>query len=151
ALLRILAMVAFPPLWFTDSFDYVRIGLHPYPHPLRPDGYGFFLWALSPFRSFGLVVAVQHLMGLAIGVMVYALVRHRFGRARWIACLAAAPVLFDAYQVELEHMVMSDVLFMFLVMSAVTVVLWRPKITWRAGIGAGVLLALAGLTRTVGL
>ena len=149
--LRVVAMVAFPPLWFTDSFDYVRIGLHPFPHPLRPDGYGFYLWSLSPFRSFALVVAVQHLMGLAMGVMVYALVVRRYGRPRWVGCLAAVPVLFDAYEVQLEQLVMSDVLFMFLAMSAVAVVLWSEKVTWRAGIGAGVLLALAGLTRTVGL
>ncbi|WP_285619604.1 phospholipid carrier-dependent glycosyltransferase [Actinoallomurus iriomotensis] len=151
ALLRVVALVAFPPLWFNDSFDYTRIGLHPFPHPLRPDGYGFFLWFLRPFRSFVLVVAVQHLMGLAMGVMVYALVRRRYGRARWVACLAAAPVLFDAYQVQLEQLVMSDVLFMFLSLSAVTVALWRRRPTWRAGIASGLLLALAGLTRTVGL
>jgi Dolichyl-phosphate-mannose-protein mannosyltransferase len=149
--LRFAALVAFPPLWFTDSFDYVRIGLHPFPHPLRPDGYGFFLWLLRPFRSFVLVVTVQHLMGSAMGIMVYALVRRRYGRPRWVACLAAVPVLFDAYELQLEQLVMSDVLFMFLVVSAVTVVLWREKTTWRAGSVAGVLLALAGLTRTVGL
>jgi hypothetical protein len=150
-ILRIIAMVAFPPLWFNDSFDYVRIGLHPFPHPVRPDGYGFLLRLLRPFHSFVLVVALQHLMGLSMGVMIYALLRHRYARPRWVACLAAVPLLFDAYEVELEHLMMSDVLFMFLGMAAVTVALWRETMTWRAGIVAGVLLALAILTRTVGL
>ena len=144
-------MMAFSPLWFNDSFDYVRIGLHPFPHPVRPDGYGFLLRLLRPFHSFVLVVAIQHLMGLSMGVMIYALLRHRYTRPRWVACLAAVPVLFDAYELDLEHLMMSDVLFMFLVMTAVTVALWREKMTWRAGIIAGVLLALAILTRTVGL
>ncbi len=95
-------------------------------------------------------MAVQHLMGLAVGCMVYALVVRRYARPRWTGCLAAAPVLFDAYQLQLEHLVMSDVLFMFLVVLAVTLVLWRCETTWRAGVAAGVLLALATLTRPVG-
>ena len=144
-------MMAFSPLWFNDSFDYVRIGLHPFPHPVRPDGYGFLLRLLRPFHSFVLVVAIQHLMGLSMGVMIYALLRHRYARPRWIACLATVPVLFDAYELDLEHLMMSDELFMFLALAAVTVALWREKTTWRAGVIAGVLLALAILTRTVGL
>jgi small basic protein len=149
--LRIVVMMAFSPLWFNDSFDYVRIGLHPFPHPVRPDGYGFLLRLLRPFHSFVLVAAVQHLMGLSMGVMIYALLRHRYALPRWVACLAAVPVLFDGYELELEHLMMSDVLFMFLFMAAVTVALWRETMTWQAGIIAGVLLALAILTRTVGL
>jgi hypothetical protein len=152
AALRAVAVAAyFPALWFNDSFDYVRIGLAPFPHPLRPDGYGLLLWMLRPLHSFALVTVVQHLMGLATGTMVYALPRHRFGVAGWAACLAAVPVLFDAYQIELEHLVMSYTLFMFLTTCAITVVLWRPAVTWRAGAVAGVLLALAALTRTVGI
>jgi hypothetical protein len=63
----------------------------------------------------------------------------------------AVPGLFDAYEVQLEQLMMSDALFLFLLMSAATVALWREKMTWRAGIGAGLLLALAGLTRIIGL
>jgi hypothetical protein len=127
--LRVLAAAAyFPALWFNDSFDYVRIGVAPFPHPIRPDGYGLLLWILRPFHSFALVTAVQHLMGLA-----------------------SVPVLFDAHEIELEQLVMSDVFFMFLTTCALTVVLWRPVVTWRAGAVAGLLLAAAALTRTVGL
>jgi hypothetical protein len=105
---------------------------------------------LRPFHSFALVTAVQHLMGLGAAAMIYALLR-RFALAGWAACLAAVPVMFDAYQIELEHLVMSDTLFLFMVTCAVTVVLWRPAVTWRAGAVAGLLLALATRTRTVGL
>jgi hypothetical protein len=119
AILRIVAMVAYrPALWFNDSFDYLRIALAPSPDPVRPAGYGFLLWALRPFHSFALVVALQHLMGLAIAVMIYALVHHRYTRPRWAAVLATLPVLFDAYQLELEQLIMSDVLFMFLLTAA---------------------------------
>ena len=144
-------MAAYPALWFNDSFDYARIALAPAPSPLRPDGYGFVLWALRPLHSFAVVVACQHLLGLATGIMVYALLHHRFRLAGWLASLAAAPVLLDAYELELEHLVMSDVVFMFLVTGAVTVMLWRPAISWQAGAAAGALLALAALTRTVAL
>jgi hypothetical protein len=50
--LRVLAMAAYHPvLWFNDSFDYVRVGIAPFPHPVRPAGYGLLLWVLSPFHS----------------------------------------------------------------------------------------------------
>jgi hypothetical protein len=150
AVLRLLTMVAFgPALWFNDSFDYVRIGLAPFPHPVRPAGYGLLLWTLRPFHSFALVVALQHLMGLATAVLLYALLQRRC--PRWAALLATLPVLFDAYQLELEQLIMSDVLFMFLLTAAVTLALWRDRVTWRAGVAIGLLLALATLTRTVGL
>lgn len=105
-----------------------------------------FMKLLEPLHSFGAVVAVQHLMGLAIGVMVYLAARRR---KRWIATLAAAPVLLDAYQIELEHLLVSDTLFMFLVVAAVVLSL-RKELTWRVALAVGLLLAAATLTRTVG-
>jgi hypothetical protein len=151
AVLRVIAMTAYrPALWFNDSFDYLRIGLAPHPDPIRPAGYGLLLWALRPFHGLALIAALQHLMGLATAVMIYALVRRRRARPT-AAILATVPVLFDAYQLQLEHLLMSDTLFMFLLTAAVTVVLWNPAITWRTGAAAGLLLALATLTRTVSL
>ncbi|MEV0401630.1 hypothetical protein [Actinoallomurus sp. NPDC050550] len=149
--LRVVAMAAYrPALWFNDSFDYLRIGLAPHPDAIRPAGYGLLLWALRPFHSFALLVALQHLMGLATAVMIYALARRRRARPS-VAVLATAPVLFDAYQLELEHLVMSDTLFMLLLTAAITVVLWNPAISRRAGAATGLLLALATLTRTVSM
>ena len=68
---RILVALAFRPvMWFGgDSASYLATGLRLIPDPSRVGGYGFMLWALRPLHSFALVAAVQHLMGLAMGVL----------------------------------------------------------------------------------
>jgi hypothetical protein len=152
ALLRLFAMLGYQPvMFFNDSFDYLHVATDPYPHPLRPDGYAFLLWAFKPFHSFALVAAVQHLMGLAMGVMIYALLRRRFRLPGWGAALAAAPVLLDAYQLQLEHLVLSDTMFTFLVMSAVTLLLWHDRPTWKIAAAVGLIIGMAWLTRSVGM
>ncbi|WP_119727248.1 phospholipid carrier-dependent glycosyltransferase [Thermomonospora amylolytica] len=151
-LVRLAAMLAYrPAVFFNDSFDYLHAALDPYPHPLRPSGYSFLLLALEPLHSFAVVAAVQHLMGLATGVMIYALLRRRFGLPGWGAALAAAPVLLDAYQIQLEHLVLSDAPFIFWVTAAVTLLLWNERPGPKAAAGVGLLVAAAWLTRSVGL
>ncbi|MEW9527110.1 phospholipid carrier-dependent glycosyltransferase [Microbispora sp. NPDC049125] len=150
AALRIVAMLGYRPvLWFPDSYTYVVTAMRPRPDLVRPAGYSLFLRALEPFHSFAAVALVQHLLGLLVGVMVYLAVLRRGGRA-WAGALASAPVLLDAYQIELEHLLVSDSLFAFLVVAAVCLALRRP-LTPRATAGLGLLLAAATLTRTVGL
>ncbi|GGK65204.1 hypothetical protein Sme01_24630 [Sphaerisporangium melleum] len=152
AALRVVAMLGYrPALWFPDSYTYVVTALRPRPDLVRPAGYSMFLRLLEPFHSFGGVVAVQHLLGLAMGVLVYAAVLRAGGRV-WAAVPATVPVLLDAYQVQLEHLLVSDTLFAFLLVAAVFVLLGRRgPIVWRAAAGAGALLGAATLTRTIGL
>ncbi|GAA2426707.1 hypothetical protein GCM10010191_44050 [Actinomadura vinacea] len=150
--LRVLTVLGYRwAMWFPDSFEYLAGALDPEPHPARPGGYAFFLWALRPFHSFELLIVLQHLMGLGVAVMVYALLRTRFGLPGWGASLAAAPVLLDAYEVQLEHMVMSDTLFTTLIVGAVTAAMWRSKPGPKAAALAGALLAMAALTRSIAL
>ncbi|GAA0393359.1 hypothetical protein GCM10009530_50890 [Microbispora corallina] len=149
-LLRLVAVAGYrPALWFPDSYTYVVTAMRPRPDLVRPAGYSMFLRLLEPFHSFALVVVAQHVLGLLTGAMVYAAAR-RGGAAAWAAVLASAPVLLDAYQVELEHLLVSDPLFGFLVTAAVWASLRRPVSGPRA-VALGVLLAAATLTRTVGL
>ncbi len=152
AMLRAFAMLGYRPAsWFNDSFDYLHVAMSPYPHPIRPDGYSFLLWLLKPFHSFALVTGIQHLMGLGSAVMIYALLRKKFGLPGWGAALATTPLLFDGYQIQLEHLILSDAPFGFLLVSIVTILLWYGKdITWKVGAVVGLLLGLATLTRTVG-
>ncbi|GAB3987008.1 hypothetical protein GCM10029978_103960 [Actinoallomurus acanthiterrae] len=152
ALLRLIATLGYRPAsWFNDSFDYLHVAISPYPHAIRPDGYSGMLWIMKPFHSFMLVATVQHLMGLASAVMIYAVLRKRFGLPGWGASLATAPLLFDGYQIQLEHLILSDTLFGFLLVSIVTLLLWHGRdLTWKVGALAGLLLGLATLTRTVG-
>ncbi|WP_235854920.1 hypothetical protein [Nonomuraea aridisoli] len=152
AVLRLVTMLGYgPAMWFNDSYEYVSVALHPRPHPIRPDGYSFWLMLLQPFHSFTLVVFTQHLMGLATAALIYALLRIKFRLPKWGATLAAAPVLFDAYQIQLEQLVMSDTQFMLLVVGVITLVLWKRRLTWKAGAVVGLLLALTWLTRSIGL
>ena len=66
--------------WFNDSFSYVSAAVTLTPDTSRPSGYPVYLWLLSPFHSYFLVTASQHLMGLLVAVMIYALARRRFAR-----------------------------------------------------------------------
>ncbi|MGP4096245.1 ArnT family glycosyltransferase [Nonomuraea sp. KM90] len=143
--LRALAMLGYrPALWFPDSYTYIVTVFRPRPDLVRPAGYSMFLKLLEPLHAFGAVTAAQHLLGLATGVLVYRAARRA---PRWVATLATVPVLLDAYQVELEHLLVSDTLFMFLVVAAVVLCQARRPATV---VAIGLLLAAATLTRTVG-
>jgi hypothetical protein len=137
--------------WFNDSFSYVSSAVTLTPETSRPSGYPVYLWLLSPFHSYFLVTASQHLMGLLVAVMIYALARRRFAAPAWAAVLAALPVLYDGFEIQLEHLIMTDTLFLFLAFAALTVLLWRPRPSWRACLVAGLLLGLASTVRSTGL
>jgi hypothetical protein len=107
-----------------------------------------FLRLLEPFHSFAVVALTQHALGLAMGVLVYVTVRRAV--PTWAAVLAAAPVLLDAYQIELEHLLVSDVLFAFLLIVAARLGI-RPGGGRGTACVVGVLLAAVTLTRSVGL
>ncbi|GAA3117026.1 hypothetical protein GCM10010466_05030 [Planomonospora alba] len=150
AVLRAVTMLGYrPAIWFPDSYTYVVTALKPRPDLVRPAGYPMFLRLLEPFHGFGVVALAQHLLGLAAGVLVY-LAARRLRAPGWAAALASAPVLLDAYQIELEHLLVSDTLFMLLVVAAVRLALSR-EVTRRTACGLGLLVAAAALTRTVGL
>lgn len=151
--LRVTTMAAFPVPWIYYGDSYAYLGAAENLQPLwgfQPSGYPILLWLFQPFHSLELVAAVQHVLGLATGVMVYVLLRRRDVPA-WGATLAAAPVLLDASFLQLEHAVLSDTLFIFLVVAAVTVLMWSPGLSMPCAAGAGVLLAMAACTRTIAL
>jgi hypothetical protein len=137
--------------WFNDSFSYVSAAVTLTPNTSRPSGYPVYLWLLSPFHSYFLVTASQHLMGLLVAVMIYALARRRFGAPAWVAVLFTLPVLYDGFEIQLEHLIMTDTLFLFLAFAAVTVLLWSPRPSWRACLVAGLLLGLSATVRSTGL
>jgi hypothetical protein len=151
--LRVLCMLAFRPvMWFGgDSASYLSTALRLIPDPSRVGGYGFVLFLLRPLHSFVAVALVQHAMGLATGVLIYLLVR-RYGLPGWAGTLAALPVFFDAYQLQLEQDVVPDVTFEFLVMVAVFLVLcWPSERRLVPAAGAALALGLAAIMWPVGL
>ena len=138
ALLRIDAELGYRwQSWFNDSWNYLDTAVTLNLDPTRPSGYSFYLWVLKPFHSFALVTVSQHIMGLLVAVMMYALARHRFGTPKWLAAVMTLPVLYDGFEIQLEHLILSDTLFLFLVMLAVLVLLWSPLPPLRAAGGAG--------------
>ncbi|WP_327586661.1 hypothetical protein OHA25_06390 [Nonomuraea sp. NBC_00507] len=146
--LRVLAVLGFPPalLFYGDSFAFLREELTP--GTARPSGYSLLLALLRPAHSLTLVTVLQHLLGLALAVGVYALLRRR-GLPGWGATLLVTPLLYDEFLVLLEHMIMADAIFIVLVTTAITLIVWR--VTPATAAVGGLLLGLAGITRTIGL
>jgi hypothetical protein len=150
-IVRVIAVLGYPPaLWFDDSLPYVRAALRPSPYRVRPVGYSFFLAWLEPLHSVWLVTATQAVMGLAMGIAVYALLR-RHAMAGWAATMAAVPVLVSAYELQMEHFVLSDTLFGLLVTTAVVVLLWRQVPSVPVCALVGLVLAWAALDREQGV
>jgi hypothetical protein len=151
--LRVLTSLAFRPImWFGgDSASYLATGLRLIPDLSRVGGYGFMLWVLRPLHNFALVAAVQHLMGLAMGVLIYLLAR-RYGLPAWAATLAIVPVLFDAYELQLEADALPDAPFGLLVLLALYLLLRSPG-ERRLGetTAAAFLLGVSALLWPVGL
>jgi len=152
AVLRLVAVIGYPgALYFAgDSYVYLGAAIRLTPDRSKSTGYSLFLKVLEPFHSLTLVVIVQHLMGLAIAVMIYALLRRARVPKLW-AALATLPVLLNGFQVELEHMVMADTLFMFLLVAAAALLLWRERPSWQAVLLAGLLTGYAVTVWTGGL
>ena len=151
ALLRLITILGYPgALWFWgDSFVYLGASLRPQPNLSKATGYSFFLRALLPFHSLTLVVTLQHLMGLAVAVMIYVLLR-RNGVSKLWSAVATLPQLLDGYIIEDEHMIMTETLFTFLLMVAMLMLLWKPRpVLWKMLV-AGLITGCAALVRTDG-
>lgn len=149
-LMRIIVVLGYPPiLWFDDSYNYVYDAFTHHPDVIRANGYPFFLQLLLPLHSVYPIGLIQAAMGVAIGIVIYALLRRR-GLPWWGAALAAVPVLFDSYQLHLEHMITSDVLFVFLVTIAIVILCWNDRPSVLVMAVAGLLIGYATLVRSVG-
>jgi hypothetical protein len=152
AVLRLFAMLGYPgALWFAgDSYVYLGAALRPQPNLSKSTGYSLFLRLLLPFHSLTLVTAVQHLMGLAVAVLIYVLLRRSRVSKTWSA-IATLPVLLDGYILEDEHLIMAETVFTCCLMVALVLLLWRPdQVRWWAVVVAGLLVGYAVIVRTQG-
>jgi hypothetical protein len=150
--LRVLAWFAYQPaLMFGDSFRYLsNVGKFD-PGGIQPIGYELFV--LTPTLSVDgleLVTALQHLAGVGAAIALYALAL-RLGVNRWLAALAAVPLLLDAYQIQIEQLIMSDTWQQVLLVAILWVLLGvgapNPR---RAALG-GLLLGVAVMLRLVAI
>ncbi|MFB6723504.1 glycosyltransferase family 2 protein [Kribbella sp. NPDC056345] len=147
--LRVLATVAYQPgIIYVDSQQYLNNMELLRPDQLNPIGYSIALKPLVALGGTTLVVIVQHLVGLLLGVAVYALAR-RLTVCRWLSALAAAPLLLDAYQVQIEQNVMAETLFDVLLVGVLWLLL--GKSSWQAAAAAGLLVGAAFAVRAIGI
>ena len=144
--LRVVAQVSYAPaLFYIDTNRYllnVAQGMDPvgYEGPLR---------AIALVGGFAAVAAFQHLLGLAMAVLIYLLLLRR-GASRWLGALAIAPLLLDAYQVQIEQMLMPDTLFEALALAGLAVLAWRPEAGWRRAVAAGLILGASATVAQIG-
>ena len=147
--LRILALIAYrPALLYVDTLKYLY---NAYPGA-DPVGYKAPLRAILAVGNLTTVAVVQHLLGVAIAITIYIVLLRR-GTPRWLAAVAIAPILLDAYQVQIEQTIMPDVWFEALVVAGI-VALLAGRAATRAGLGAimagGLILGVSATFRQVG-
>jgi hypothetical protein len=150
AALRVVVMLGYPPaMFFNDSYVYMADAVTRSPDLTRSSGYPLLLYLLLPFHSLSLVTGFQALMGLAVGAGIYAVLRRR-GLPWWGAAIPALPVLFDVFELQLEHMVASDVLFYALVTAVLILLCWWDRPPLLVAVIVGVVTGYAATVRNVG-
>ena len=152
--LRGIAQVAYEPaLLFIDSKKYI-FGTD-FTNTIWGsfDPLGYSLLILRPIsilgRSLAYAALVQHVLGMAMAGALYALMLRR-GVHRWLAALAVAPVLFDAYQLNAEQTIMPDVLFETLLVAGLVLLLWQRRPGLFLVILGGLALGASAPVRQVG-
>ena len=147
---RVLVEIAFRyPFVQPDSHRYLTSAIFLEPDVKRTSGYPLALRLVPGWRELWPIPIVQHALGLSIGIVIYvALVRLRV--PRWAAALAAAPVLLDPFQVAIEHFVLSDSLFLALLVGGLAVISMRRRISLPRAALAGTLLGCAVVVRSAG-
>lgn len=144
--LRVLTQLAYrPALLYIDSTKYLLGGKEEY----DPEGYRALIRPVLLFGDLSVLAALQHVLGLAMAVVLYALLIRR-GVPRWAAALAAAPVLLDAYQLQIEATIMPEVMFEAVVVAGLTVLLWTRRASGTLVIVAGCVLGSSAIVRQVG-
>jgi hypothetical protein len=146
--LRVLALLADrPALLFVDSVRYLYNA-----YGMDPLGYTGVLKAILFVGNLDLVAAVQHLLGLGMAMVIYLLLLRR-GVPRWLAALAIAPVLLDAYQLQIEQMIMPDTWFEALIVAGLAILLWPRQeagVSWPRVVTGGIVLGASATVAQVG-
>ena len=151
AALRALALVAiYPGSWFSDSNEYVRTAATGTLSLIRVVGYSLVVAPFWRLGSAAALIVVQHLLGLAMVVALYALLLRR-GVPRGFALLAVVPAALDAYLIAIEHMIMSETVFHAALVGALLLVLWPERPSVPAVAAGGLLIGYAAVVRSVAM
>ena len=149
--LRLLVLVTFRPAleFLQDSYDYLLNAQHLRPGVVRPLLYPALLRMAGLLGGVPLIPVLQHLAGLGMAALLYATLL-RSGARRWLAAVGVAPLLLDAYQLDIEQFVLSETVFEALIVVSVACLLWRDCPSLVVAACAGTTTAAAVLTRDVG-
>jgi glycosyltransferase involved in cell wall biosynthesis len=152
ATLRGFVIVAYAPFfWFPTTDAYLAAAEVVRPGEAHPWGYSGFLFFADLGLNYRQIVALQHLLVLVLAALLYAFLVRR-GVAKVLAGLAIVPLSLSPLLVNIEHHLLPEPLFLFLLTAAILVLVWRDSApSLRACAGAGFLAAAAGLTQLVGL
>jgi hypothetical protein len=152
---RLAAMVLYFPAWL-QSLDELRFSA------LDPTGLFNDIWSPAGYTAFAaglrevipelwVTIAVQHVVGLSIGVFIFLAMR-RLGVKQWIACVPAGVAFLSGDQIWMEHQVVAET-FMTAALAAGLACAIRglvPHVDLRWLAVASALLMYAGMCRTVG-
>ncbi len=159
AIPRLLLLLSLPPLVHLDSDSYFEIARRIWSGgglgdlSRRTPLYPLLLAMAGHFRA-GLfpVVLIQHLLGAVSAVVCYLIGRRLFPpRFRWAATASGILAGVVIYPAVLEHSILSESLFSFLLLAAVWLLLvWCDENQTWAALACGATLGLAALTRPIG-
>lgn len=133
--MRLISWLAYQPsLLYIDSYRYLRYMNPWHINGINPIGYDVLIWpVLYGGRHFGiglaLTAAIQHLLGLGVTLVSYLLARG-LGAARIVAAVITAPMLLDAYELQIEQNLMAEAWSDALLIGAVWLLL-----AWRLNLG----------------
>jgi hypothetical protein len=152
--LRLVASLAFWPIVpfrNRDSYEYLRRALEmSATGGFHPFLYSTLLRVLTLGGSLAPVTMVQHLAGLAMGGLLYALLRRR-GAGPVLGALGVSPVLIDGFQLAFEHQILSETFCQLFVVCGLVLLTWRGRPSLVHAGGGGLLLGVSVLVRFVGL
>jgi hypothetical protein len=155
--LRVYLMLIYRPVaaGFNDTIEYLTTSHdHLFRDPFRPAGYPLFLRIIRyTVPELSAVVAIQHLLGLATAALIYLVVRRLTAR-RWLPALPAALVALSGDQLLLEHSILTESLYTFLVTAGLCGLLYAV-VNGRAMLPllavSGLALGIATTVRPVGI
>src|SRR5699024_5143809 len=141
--LRVITWLAYQPaLLYYDSSRYLHNLGELDPTQLNPIGYTLILEVLLRMGGLAFVAAVQHIVGIGIAVALY-LLALRYDVPRLLAATVAAIPLLDAYQLQIEQYILTEVWFQALLVGMLWALLGRGAPNWRRSLLAGLLLGAA--------
>jgi hypothetical protein len=154
-LVRVAAVVMYFPAWMqsNDEIRFARLGTEIFSDYWMPAGYALFARGMREISSeLWVTIAVQHAVGLSIGVFLFLAVR-RLGVKPWVACIPAGVAFLSGDQVWIEHQVVAETFMTTFLVAGLACAIRGlvPKLNIRWLAAGSAFLTYAGLSRNVGL